>query len=120
MTKNFDQLTVNDADFATLVIRAEGNSIALFGGHYAHSPQAVGTLDVRVIVWVILRQDVLRTAGIQRSLDGVPAIWFIPPCDNRTLTGGGCLVITVEGDGLEEDHNVPLCGTLDRDAHDGL
>lgn len=91
----------------------------MLGGHNAHRPLAVGALDVGIVVGVILRQDVLSTAGIQCSLDGVPAVRFISPGDNRRLTGSR-LVLTGEGDGLEEDDYVPLCGALDRDGHGGL
>ncbi len=69
-----DQLTVYYADLTALVICAEANSTALLGGHNAHCPLTVGTLDVGVIVGVILRQDIVCTAGIQCSLDGVSAI----------------------------------------------
>lgn len=91
----------------------------MFGGYYAHRPLAIGTLDVGVVVGVVLRQNVACTAGIQCSLNRVLAIGFVLPRDDRRLTGG-CLVVAGEGDGLEEDDNVPLGGALDRDGHGGL
>lgn len=114
--KKTDLLTVYDVDLAALVIGAQGNSTGLLGCHCAHCPLTVGTLNVGVIIWVVLRNNVFSTAWIQSSLDGVPAIWFVPPCDNGRLRRG-CLVITLEGDRLEEDYNVPLGGALDWDSY---
>lgn len=115
LSSRFGQLTVQEADLATLVIAAEGNRIALLRGHYANCPLAVGALNVGVVVGVVLSQYVVCAAGIKCSLDRVPAIRFVLPCDDRRL-GGRHLEVTGEGDGLEEDDNVPLGRTLDCDG----
>lgn len=109
------QLTVYDVDFATLVLCAAGDSRALFGGHYAHCPQVVWTLDVGVVVGVVLGQDVICTARVQRSLDGIPAIRLVPPRNDRVRRRGS-LVVTGKCNGLEEDDNGPLYRALDRDG----
>lgn len=75
----------------------------------------VGTLNVGVIVGIVLGNDVVCTAGIQGSLDGIPAKGLVLPCDHRGLLDGR-LVVTGECDRLEEDDDVPLCGDPDRDG----
>lgn len=93
----------------------QGNSIGLHGCHRAHCPLIVSTLNVGVIIWVVLWNDVFSTAWIQSSLDGISAVGFVLPSDNGRLSWR-CLVFTLEGDGLEEDDNVPLGGALDWDS----
>lgn len=119
LARKFDPLTVYYADLAALVVWAQGDSVGLFGCHRAYCPLTVSTLDVGVIIWVVLRENVFSTAWIQSSLDWVSAVWFIPPSDNRRLRRW-CLVIALEGDRLEKDDDVPLGGTLDWDSHDRL
>lgn len=91
----------------------------MLGGYDAYGPLAVGTLDVGVVVGVVLRYGITRTAGIQSSLNGVLTIRLVLPCNDR-WQGRSCLVVTVEDDGLEEDDNVLLVGTLDSDSQGGL
>lgn len=112
-------LTARDADLAALVEFTQGDGASPLGGHGAHRPLAVGALDVGVVVGVALGQDVLRAAGIQSGLDGVAAVGLVLPNDRGGLRGRR-LVVTGERDRLEEDDDVPLCGTLDRDGHGRL
>lgn len=113
------RLTAHDADLAALVEVTQSYGVSLLGGHDAHRPLAVGALNVGVVVGVVLGQDVLRAAGIQSGLDGVTAVGLVPPRDHGGLRGRR-LVVTGERDRLEEDDDVPLCGTLDRDGHGRL
>lgn len=108
-------LTAQDADLAALVLTTQGDRVALLGGHRAHCPLAVGTLNVGVIVGVVLGYDVVRAAGIQGGLDGIPAKGLVLPRDHRGLLDRR-LVVAGERDRLEEDDDVPLCEDLDRDG----
>lgn len=112
------KLTVQDADFSPLVRLTQSDSTALLGGHDAHCPHVVGTLNVGVVVRVVLGQDVVSAAGVQGCLDGVPAVGLVPPSDDRRLRGRR-LEVAGERDRLEQDDHVPLDRTLDRDGHGG-
>ena len=109
-------LTVDDADLATLVLRAQRDRVGLLGRHDADGAQAVGALDVGVVVGVVLAQEAIRAVGAQRGLDGVPAVRLVLPGHHGGLGGGGGLVVTVQDHGLEEDGDVALGGTLHRDG----
>lgn len=106
------QICIADyADLAPLVLRAEGNCSALLGGHYSYCPLVVCTLNDGVIVGVVLRQNVVCTAGIECSLNRVPTVRLILPRYNRKLRGR-CLILTSKGDRLEENDDIPLGRTL--------
>ena len=109
-------LTVDDADLAPLVLCAQRDGVALLGRHDAYGAQAVGALDVGVVVGIVLAQEGLGAVGAQRGLDGVAAVRLVLPCHHGGLGGGGNLVVTVQDDGLEEDGDVALGGTLHRDG----
>lgn len=110
--------TVDDADLAALVVRAQGHGRALLGRHDADGALAVGTLGDGVVVGVALRQRALGAAGVQGGLDGVLAVGLVLPRDEGRLRGAR-LEAAGEGDGLEEDDHVLLGGTLDGDGRGG-
>lgn len=100
-------LTVDDVDLASLVLAAQRHGAALLGGHDAHRALAVGALDVGVVVGVVLRQDVVGAAGVERRLHRVTAVRLVAPRHHRRLRGGG-LEVAGERDGLEQDDHVAL------------